>query len=238
MVIRRHAQAAGEPGGCRRAVVGRRPRRLQQQRPRQSAPRLRQPARPGLPRGGTQLHREPDSGWPREAPGPGDRRRHPGAGGSAGLRRPLRHDRGEAVSREAAVPRPDSHLARQHESRSAARLPQGDGVRRNHRNHRFPGWAPPAGAFANTTTASVQQVYNNTLQTGSCGSCHIGEAAGKAGQQLNFNTGGEGRGYTDANGAFFPRRRPMASLIKLRTEPVFPGDALVDALPTWPTSSC
>lgn len=91
---------------------------------------------------------------------------------------------------------------------------------------------PPAGTFANTTAANVQQVYNNTLQTGSCGSCHIGEAAGKAGQQLNFNTGGEGRGYTDASGTFFPRRRPMASLIKLRTEPVFPGDALVDALPT------
>jgi len=91
---------------------------------------------------------------------------------------------------------------------------------------------PPAGAFANTTAANIQRIYNNTLQTGSCGSCHIGEAAGKAGQQLNFNTGGEGRGYTDATGTFFPRRRPMSSLIQLRTEPLFPGDALVDALPT------
>jgi hypothetical protein len=95
-----------------------------------------------------------------------------------------------------------------------------------------PDGAPPAGTFANTTSANVQQVYNDTIQTGSCGSCHIGEAAGKAGQQLNFNTGGEGRGYTDASGTFFPRRRPMASLIKLRAQPLFPGDALVDALPT------
>ena len=41
------------------------------------------------------------------------------------------------------------------------------------------------------------------------GSCHIGEAAGKAGQQINFHVGGEGRGYTDAQGNFFPRRRPQ-----------------------------
>ena len=71
-----------------------------------------------------------------------------------------------------------------------------------------------------------------TKQTGSCGSCHIGEAAGKAGQQLNFNVGGEGRGYTDASGNFFPRRRPMAILTKQRTQPLFPGDTLVDLLPT------
>jgi hypothetical protein len=49
---------------------------------------------------------------------------------------------------------------------------------------------------------------------------------------LNFNTGGEGRGYTDESGRFFPRRRAMESLVKLRTQPLFPGDALVDALPT------
>ena len=67
---------------------------------------------------------------------------------------------------------------------------------------------------------------------GSCGSCHIGEAAGKAGQLLNFNVGGEGRGYTDEHGNFFPRRRPQSILTKLRTAPIFPGDALVDALPT------
>jgi mono/diheme cytochrome c family protein len=92
--------------------------------------------------------------------------------------------------------------------------------------------SPPSYTFANTTSANVQQIAANQLGTGSCGSCHIGEAAGKAGQQLNFNTGGEGRGYTDAAGNFIPRRRPMASLLKLRNQPLFPNDALVDALPT------
>ena len=82
------------------------------------------------------------------------------------------------------------------------------------------------------TSAEAQNILAATIQSGSCGSCHIGEAAGKAGQQLNFNTGGEGRGYTDENGNFFPRRRPQSVLAKLRTEPLFSGDALVDALPT------
>jgi cytochrome c peroxidase len=94
----------------------------------------------------------------------------------------------------------------------------------------------PAGtAFGGTvsdTDPSVPAIVAATKQTGSCGSCHIGEAAGKAGQLLNFNVGGEGRGYTDESGAFFPRRRAMASLTKLRTQPLFPGDTLVDALPT------
>ncbi len=66
----------------------------------------------------------------------------------------------------------------------------------------------------------------------SCGTCHLGEAASKAGTLLNFATGGEGRGYTDANGNFIPRRRPLADLPVLRNAPLFPGDALVDALPT------
>lgn len=94
---------------------------------------------------------------------------------------------------------------------------------------------PTGSAFGGTVLGSdpsVPAIVAATKQTGSCGSCHIGEAAGKAGQVLNFNVGGEGRGYTDANGDFFPRRRPMASLTKLRTQPLFPGDALVDALPT------
>ncbi len=72
-----------------------------------------------------------------------------------------------------------------------------------------------------------------TRQTGSCGSCHQGESASKAGAVLNFNVGGEGRGYTDAEGNFTPRRRPnLAVLPKLRQTPLFPGDALVDELPT------
>lgn len=95
----------------------------------------------------------------------------------------------------------------------------------------------PAGtAFGGTVPASdanVQRVVAATRQTGSCGSCHIGEAAGKAGQVLNFNTGGEGRGYTDARGNFVPRRRAMSTLSRQsRTSPIFPGDTLVDALPT------
>jgi cytochrome c peroxidase len=94
----------------------------------------------------------------------------------------------------------------------------------------------PAGtAFGGTVSASdpdIQAIVNATKQTGSCGSCHIGEAAGKAGQLLNFNVGGEGRGYTDERGNFFPRRRPQSILTKLRSAPVFPGDVLVDALPT------
>jgi cytochrome c peroxidase len=72
-----------------------------------------------------------------------------------------------------------------------------------------------------------------TSQTGSCGSCHQGESASKAGTLLNFNVGGQGRGYTDAEGKFIPRRRPdVAILPKLRDTPLFPGDALVDSLPT------
>ena len=94
----------------------------------------------------------------------------------------------------------------------------------------------PAGtAFGGTLTAGAKAdaIADATRQTGSCGSCHIGESGGgKAGQQLNFNTGGEGRGYTDEHGNFFPRRRPQAILAQLRNAPIFPGDVLVDALPT------
>jgi len=68
--------------------------------------------------------------------------------------------------------------------------------------------------------------------TASCGTCHLGEAASKAGTLLNFATGGEGRGYTDADGNFIARRRPRADLPILRQTPLFPGDALVDSLPT------
>lgn len=73
----------------------------------------------------------------------------------------------------------------------------------------------------------------STAGTTSCGSCHLGEAASKAGTLINFAAGGEGRGYTDASGNFIPRRRPnLAILPKLRSTPLFPGDALVDSLPT------
>jgi cytochrome c peroxidase len=71
-----------------------------------------------------------------------------------------------------------------------------------------------------------------TRQSASCGTCHFGAAASKAGTLLNFAVGGEGRGYTDADGNFIPRRRPRADLPILRPTPLFPGDALVDELPT------
>jgi cytochrome c peroxidase len=84
-------------------------------------------------------------------------------------------------------------------------------------------------------TARIDPAYGGVLatkQTGSCGSCHLGEAAGKAGAVLNFSVGGEGRGYTDESGNFIVRRRPRSDLPILRQVPLFPGDALVDALPT------
>ena len=72
-----------------------------------------------------------------------------------------------------------------------------------------------------------------TAQTASCGSCHQGESASKAGTLLNFAAGGEGRHYTDAAGNFVPRRRPRVDLLpRLRDTPLFAGDALVDSLPT------
>lgn len=72
-----------------------------------------------------------------------------------------------------------------------------------------------------------------TARTASCGTCHLGEAASKAGTLLNFAVGGEGRGYTDGAGNFIPRRRPRIDLLpRLRISPLFPGDALVDELPT------
>ena len=94
----------------------------------------------------------------------------------------------------------------------------------------------PAGtAFGGTVSASdpnVQAIVNATKQTGSCGSCHFGEAASKAGQVLNLHVGAEGRGFTDENGKFIVRRRTQEILTKLRSAPIFAGDTLVDALPT------
>ena len=72
-----------------------------------------------------------------------------------------------------------------------------------------------------------------TAGTASCRSCHSKEAGTKAGQTFNFAVGGEGLGYTEADGNFVVRRRPRVDILpRLRTEPLFPGDALVDALPT------
>jgi cytochrome c peroxidase len=72
-----------------------------------------------------------------------------------------------------------------------------------------------------------------TSGTASCGSCHLGEAASKSGTLLNFAAGGEGRGYTDEAGNFIARRRPRLDILPVRRQsPLFPGDALVDQLPT------
>src|SRR5438552_15099 len=84
-------------------------------------------------------------------------------------------------------------------------------------------------------TARIDPAYGGVLatkQTASCGRCHRGEAAGKAGAQFNFAVGGEGRGYIDEKGNFVVRRRPRSDLPILRQFPLFPGDALVDELPT------
>ncbi|HKO92029.1 MAG TPA: cytochrome c peroxidase [Polyangiaceae bacterium] len=99
---------------------------------------------------------------------------------------------------------------------------------------------PAETAFGGTVPSSnpdVQRVVDATRSTGSCGSCHLGEAAGKAGSVLNFNTGGEGRGYTDEDGNYIIRRRPQKDLIArgsayLPQVKLFDGDTGVDSLPT------
>lgn len=94
----------------------------------------------------------------------------------------------------------------------------------------------PAGtAFGGTVLASnanVPAIVGATKQTGSCGSCHFGEAATKAGSRINLHVGAEGRGYTDKAGNFIVRRRTQPLLVSKRDKPLFAGDTLVDALPT------
>jgi len=87
-------------------------------------------------------------------------------------------------------------------------------------------------ATSSASRSEIDNIVNAQRSDTSCGSCHIGEADSKAGQQLNFASGAEGRGYTDQHGNFIPRRRPLSILAKLRSEPIFPGDVMVDALPT------
>jgi cytochrome c peroxidase len=99
---------------------------------------------------------------------------------------------------------------------------------------------PEGTAFGGTVVGSnpnVQRVVEATRSSGSCGSCHLGEAAGKAGAVLNFNTGGEGRGYTDEDGNYIIRRRPQRDLIARESAylpgvKLFDGDTGVDSLPT------
>jgi hypothetical protein len=95
---------------------------------------------------------------------------------------------------------------------------------------------PAGSAFGGTLTgsdlANVPAIVQATKQTGGCGTCHFGEAASKAGQRINLHVGAEGRGYTDEKGNFIVRRRTQSILVKKRDAPIFPGDTLVDALPT------
>ncbi len=99
---------------------------------------------------------------------------------------------------------------------------------------------PDGTAFGGTVASTdprLQSVVDTTKSTGSCGSCHLGEAAGKAGSVLNFNVGGEGRGYTDESGNYIIRRRPQRTLIPresayLPRVRLFDGDTGVDSLPT------
>jgi cytochrome c peroxidase len=99
---------------------------------------------------------------------------------------------------------------------------------------------PQGTAFGGTVNASnpnVQDVVASTRSTGSCGSCHLGEAAAKAGAVLNLNVGGEGRGYTDEDGNYIIRRRPQKNLIPRETAylprvKLFDGDTGVDSIPT------
>ena len=70
--------------------------------------------------------------------------------------------------------------------------------------------------FDPTRTNRIDPAYGGVLataQTGSCGSCHVGEAAGKAGQIINLSVGAEGRGYLDADGVMHFDRAPMAGLV-------------------------
>lgn len=70
-----------------------------------------------------------------------------------------------------------------------------------------------------------------TAQTGSCGSCHLGEFAGKAGTVINGGVGNEGRGYTDSAGNFIARRRSLPGLVDTipTLTDIFDGDGTLVA---------
>jgi hypothetical protein len=99
---------------------------------------------------------------------------------------------------------------------------------------------PEGSAFGGTLADSnpnLQDIVDATRSSASCGSCHLGEAAGKAGAVLNFAVGGEGRGYTDERGNFIVRRRPQRNLLPRERQylprvRLFEGDTGVDSLPT------
>ncbi|MFQ5876426.1 MAG: cytochrome-c peroxidase [Acidobacteriota bacterium] len=58
-------------------------------------------------------------------------------------------------------------------------------------------------------------------QTASCGSCHLGAAAGKAGLPINLAVGGEGLGFPDPSaGRFVIRRRVRPGLVDILPTPI------------------
>lgn len=58
-------------------------------------------------------------------------------------------------------------------------------------------------------------------QTSSCGSCHLGEMASKAGTRQALGMGGEGRGFIDPQtGRFVARRDPFPDLVDILPTPV------------------
>ena len=67
-------------------------------------------------------------------------------------------------------------------------------------------------------TANIREEFGGvpeTAQTASCGSCHLGEFTGKAGEIQGGSLGFEGKGFTDAEGNFFARRRVLPELTDL-----------------------
>ena len=70
--------------------------------------------------------------------------------------------------------------------------------------------------FDPVRTARILPQYGgvpSVRQTGSCGSCHLGEVASRANTIINLGVGGEGRGFTDASGKFIARRRIQPGLV-------------------------
>lgn len=60
-----------------------------------------------------------------------------------------------------------------------------------------------------------------TARTASCGSCHLGAAAGKAGTVINLAVGGEGLGFNDPSlGRLVPRRRIVRGLTDVIPTPI------------------
>ena len=70
-------------------------------------------------------------------------------------------------------------------------------------------------------------------QTTSCGSCHIGIAAGKAGQTISLAQGGEGFGFIDdITGRFIGDRQPINGMVDLLPTQIHVLDAIGNVVMT------